>query len=276
MATQFLKTDGGTLAFDDVGSGPLVLCAPSMGDVREEYRFLAPQLVEAGYRVVTMDLRGLGEASVNWSDNTVGAIGSDMLAIIKHLNAGPTLIVGESMAAGGAVWAAAEAPELVAGIVLIGPVVRVMMTGWKARLFAMLYAVLFAPMWGVAFWRRYYRSLYPTARPADFDAYLSALIRNLKEPGRLSALRAMLRDSKAASDARLSRVHVPVHILMGTRDPDFRQPEQEVQLLVGRLHATSQMIEGAGHYPHAEMPEQAAASILSFFNAIQEKVARGN
>jgi pimeloyl-ACP methyl ester carboxylesterase len=279
MATQFLKTDGGTLAFDDAGRGPLVLCAPSMGDVRAEYRFLAPRLVEAGYRVVTMDLRGLGEASVNWPDYTVGAFGSDMLAIIKHLNAGPALLVGESMAAGGAVWAAAEAPELVAGIVLIGPFVRVMSTGWQARLLSMLFAVLVAPLWGVAFWRSYYKRLYPTTRPADFDAYLSALTRNLKEPGRLSALRAMLRDNKAASDARLSRVLVPVHILMGTRDPDFKQPEQEVQILVGRLQGTavtSQMIEGAGHYPHAEMPEQAASSIRLFFNAIQERVAHGN
>jgi pimeloyl-ACP methyl ester carboxylesterase len=86
----------------------------------------------------------------------------------------------------------------------------------------------------------------------------------------------MLADTKKGSEARLSDVRVPVHILMGTRDPDFKHPEQEVQLLVKRLNATSQMIDGAGHYPHVEMPDIAAASILSFFNTVKRQASEGN
>ena len=67
MNTQFLKRPEGAIAYDDTGNGPLVVCAPSLGDVRGEYRLLAPQLVDAGYRVVTMDLRGLGESSTGWA-----------------------------------------------------------------------------------------------------------------------------------------------------------------------------------------------------------------
>ncbi len=88
MSTQYLKVSDGTLSYDDEGAGPLVICAPSMGDVRGEYRLLTPRLVEAGYRVVTMDLRGLGESSVGWADYTVGALGSDMVALIKHYRLG--------------------------------------------------------------------------------------------------------------------------------------------------------------------------------------------
>ena len=44
MNTSFLDQLGGRIAYDDTGSGPLVVCVPSMGDVRGEYRFLAPQL----------------------------------------------------------------------------------------------------------------------------------------------------------------------------------------------------------------------------------------
>ena len=33
-----------------------------MGDLRSVYRFLAPELVGAGYRVATMDLRGHGDS----------------------------------------------------------------------------------------------------------------------------------------------------------------------------------------------------------------------
>ncbi|MCC7447362.1 MAG: alpha/beta hydrolase [Anaerolineae bacterium] len=273
MSTQYLHVSDGTLAYDDQGAGSLVLCVPGLGDVRGEYRFLTPRLVEAGYRVVTMDVRGHGETSANWPDYTVAAVGSDMLALIKHLDAGPALIIGTSMAAGAAVCAAADVPDLVAGIVLIGPFVRVLGPAWKSRLMANALAF---PLWGVAVWEKYYTSLYPTARPADFADYLAHLKGNLKEPGRLSALKAMLADTKAGSDARLSKVQVPVHILMGTRDPDFKQPEQEVELLVERLHATSAMIQGAGHYPHAEMPELAATSILTFFESLKETAVHAN
>ena len=276
MHTQFLTLPDGTLAFDDQGAGPLVLCVPGLGDLRAEYRFLVPLLVAAGYRVVTMDVRGHGETSVRWPDYTVGATGSDMLALIEHLNAGPAFISGTSMAAGAAVYAAAERPELVAGLVLISPFVRVMAPAWQARLFNVLYALLLAPMWGTAFWGRYYTGLYPTQRPADFTDYLDTLKKNLQEPGRLHALRAMLMDDKAASDARLSRVQVPVHIVMGSRDSDFKPPAKEMQLLTERLHATSQMIEGAGHYPHAEMPEQTAPSILTFLSTQRERTMHGN
>jgi len=108
MATQFFQHQNGRLAYDDAGSGPLVICIPSMGDVRGEYRFLAPQLVAAGYRAVTLDVRGHGESSTDWSDFSVAAIGSDILALIRHLKADSAFVIGTSMAAGASVWAAAE------------------------------------------------------------------------------------------------------------------------------------------------------------------------
>ncbi len=42
METQFLTLPEGNIAYDDQGSGPLVLCVPGLGDLRAEYRFLAP------------------------------------------------------------------------------------------------------------------------------------------------------------------------------------------------------------------------------------------
>jgi pimeloyl-ACP methyl ester carboxylesterase len=113
-------------------------------------------------------------------------------------------------------------------------------------------------------WARYYRSLYPTTRPADFAAYAAAQQNNLREPGRLEALRAMMLASKHASEAALARVSTRALVVMGTRDPDFKDPAAEARLVAERLHGQVTMIEGAGHYPHAEMPEQTARAILSF------------
>ena len=80
MTTRFFEQSKGTIAYDDSqGDGELVLMLPGMGDLRSEYRFLAPALVSAGYRVVTADLRGHGESSVDWPEYTLPAAGQDIL-----------------------------------------------------------------------------------------------------------------------------------------------------------------------------------------------------
>ena len=62
--TEFLDLDGGRIAYDVTGSGPLVVLSHGIGDRRQVYRFLAPKLAQAGYRVATADLRGHGESSM--------------------------------------------------------------------------------------------------------------------------------------------------------------------------------------------------------------------
>ena len=122
--TRILARPEGTIAYDVAGDGPLVVLVPGLGDVRSEYRFLAPRLLAAGYRVSALDLRGHGESSTGWNDYSSAALGSDVLALVDALDAGPAVVIGTSMGAGAAAWAAAEAPGEIAGLVLIGPFVR--------------------------------------------------------------------------------------------------------------------------------------------------------
>ena len=266
MATRYLKQGNGRIAYDDAGKGPLVLCVPSMGDVRGEYRFLIPQLVSAGYRAVSMDVRGLGETSPEWSDYSVVGIGKDMIALIRELNAGPAIIVGTSMAAGAAVWAAAEAPDLIRGMVLIGPFVR----GDGNWFLETLFSLMIARPWGPSMWVKYYSTLYPSRKPADFAEYSEALLRNLKERGRLESLMQMLRASKRASEERLPRVNQPTLVLMGSKDPDFKNPESEAKWVAENLRGSYTMIENAGHYPHAEMPEVTGPLVLRYMQSLPE------
>ena len=68
VLTKFLLRPKGRVAYEETGAGPLVVLVPGIGDTRAQYRFLAPVLAEAGYRVVTTDLRGLGESDTGFSD----------------------------------------------------------------------------------------------------------------------------------------------------------------------------------------------------------------
>ncbi len=267
MNTQFLNTSGGQIAYEVSGSGPLVVCVPGMGDLRGEYRFLTPLLVQAGFRVASMDIRGHGESSTRWSDFSVAGIGSDILALIRALSSGPAFIIGTSMAAGAAIWAAAEAPALVSGIALLGPAVR----GEVNPSMGALLRVLFSRPWGAWAWKTYYTSLFPTRKPADFQAYRAALIDNLRQPGRLEALQNMMLANKTASEERLEKVSAPAVVIMGTKDPDFPSPEEEARWLAGKLNAAYSMIEGAGHYPHVEMLDASGPLLVSWLESQREK-----
>jgi pimeloyl-ACP methyl ester carboxylesterase len=264
MTTKFIKINQGTIAYEESGSGPLVICVPSMGDVRQEYRFLAPRLVEAGYRVACMDVRGHGESSTNWPDFSVAGVGSDILALANHLGAGPALLIGSSMAAGATVWAAAEAPARLRGMVLIGPFVR----GGGGLLNNLMMTTLLTRPWGPSAWLSYYSSLYPSRKPDDFNSYSAALRANLTEPGRVEALLEMVRASKQASETRLPRVSAPALVLMGSKDPDFKDPSGEAAWLAQSLQCEHHMLEGAGHYPHAEFPAETAALIVPFLKGL--------
>jgi pimeloyl-ACP methyl ester carboxylesterase len=272
--TRLLGTPAGTIAYDDTGgdgqskrpaAGAPVVCVPGMGDVRGVYRYLVPALTAAGHRVVTMDVRGHGESSTGWDDYSAAAVGGDVVALLRHLDAGPAHVVGGSMAAASAMWAAAEAPALVAGIVLLGPFVRDVPQRGVKRLLAPLAMRLVAMRPGL--WARYYRSLYPTSPPADLDAYIDALTANLAEPGRLAALRGMLAASKASAEARIGEVKAPVLVVMGSADPDFEDPLAEAELVAARLGAKVVMVAGAGHYPQAERPEVTGPAIVEFIGA---------
>jgi pimeloyl-ACP methyl ester carboxylesterase len=257
--TEYLNVPGGRIAYDVTGEGPLVVLAHGMGDVRASYRFLAPPLVAAGYRVATTDLRGHGESSTGWDSYTGAAAGGDLAALIRHLG-GPAIVVGHSFSGGSAVWLASEEPSLVSGLVLIGAFTRPVPVKPLLRLAARI--VLSSP----ALWGMYYSSLYKGGKPADFAAYAAALKANLREPGRMAAASAMGLDAKADLAGRLARVQAPALVVYGRKDPDFPEPQAEARTVAATLAGPAEIviIDDAGHYPHVESPETVAGPVLAF------------
>ena len=265
--TKFITNEGGRLAFEDTGgNGAAILAIPGMGDLRSEYRLIRPALQQAGYRVITMDARGFGETSAKWSDYSARAVGRDAVAVLKHLGVGPATIMGNSFAAGSALWAAQDASEQVNGVVLLGPIVRDLEASFIQKLSL---KIGFAGPWKVGFWTMYWNTLFPTRKPADHAEVKAAITANLREQGRMNALMAMLSLSKADTAAILDQTKVPALIVMGTKDPDFTDAVEEARMLAGKLKAETIILDGAGHYPHAEMPELVAPKLLAFLGGLK-------
>jgi pimeloyl-ACP methyl ester carboxylesterase len=275
--TEYLDVEGGRIAYDEIGSGPLVVLSHGIGDRRQVYRFLAPKLAQAGYRVVSADLRGHGDSSMDWKSVTGTEaitrtdIAGDLLALIRHFG-GPAVIVGHSISGGAATIAAAQEPDLVAGIVEINPFTKtqklslsglVRIRRYRRGMPRLLGTQLFRSLW---LWMRYLDVAYP-AKPADYADYMAALKAKLREPGRMAEFMKTGKSTPADAAAQLPNVTVPALIVMGTQDPDFADPRAEGDAIVAAIPtglAWVAMVEGAGHYPHAQCPDDVAALVIGF------------
>ena len=102
------------------------------------------------------------------------------------------------------------------------------------------------------------------------DQVKAALVKNLHEAGRMAALRTMIGLSKGDTAAIISQSPVAALVVMGTRDPDFPDAAAEARWLAEQLGAGSLIVEGAGHYPHAEMPDRITPQVLSFIRGVHD------
>lgn len=270
--TEHLGVEGNTLAYDLTGEGPLVVLAHGMGDSRHSYRFLAPRLVDAGYRVANLDIRGSGDSSLGWDDHSRTAMGSDIVALVRHLGGGPAVVIGQSISGGAATVAAASAPEEIAGLIELAPFTRAQTISMGGLLRSGPYRSGSLRLIGtmlrgsVSSWRKYLDLAIP-AKPADWEAELARIESKLGEPGRMKALQAMARTSPADAGARLSAVRCPVLVVMGSADPDWVDPRAEGEKVVADLPAglgELVVLDGVGHYPHVEAPDEVLALALPF------------
>lgn len=269
--TEYLAVDGGTIAYEVAGTGPLIVLAHGMGDSRAAYHAVIPQLVAAGHRVAAVDLRGCGESSVSWPAWSRTAIAGDLLAVIRHLG-GPAVLVGHSVSGGAATIAAAQEPSLITAVVELAPFTRkqsVRLGDLRVKRFRRGMLRLFgAGMFGsLRIWRSYLDVAYPGAKPATWAGRLDRIDSLLREPGRMKAMQSMGRSAPTDAGAQLGNVRCPVLIVTGTLDPDWADPHAEGSAIVEALPSglgRLEMIEGAGHYPHDQFPDQVVALLLAF------------
>ncbi len=272
--TEYLPVDGGKIAYEVAGSGPLIVLAHGMGDSRAAYRAVVPQLVAAGYRVASVDLRGCGESSVDWPAWSRTDIAGDLLAVIRHLG-GPAVLVGHSASGGAATIAAAREPSLVTAVVELAPFTRKQSVGLgdlRVKRFrqGMLRLLGAGVLGSVPLWRSYLDVAYPGVKPDDWTERLARIDALLREPGRMKAMQSMGRSAPTDAGAQLGNVRCPVLVVMGTLDPDWADPHAEGSAIVDALPSglgRLEMIEGAGHYPHDQYPDRVVSLVLAFLRA---------
>lgn len=248
-----LDLDEGHLTYTDTGTGDLVVLLHGGGLDHRMWDDQVPVLAER-HRVVVPDLRGHGRASTL---DVPARHCDDVAALVRHLDAGPAVLVGISMGGGAATDAALEHPDVVRAIVVSG-------TGTSVP--------TFSDPWVLAIQQEWQRAI--AAR--DAAAYIEASLAFCAGPTRsldevagdtVERCRAMLIDTlahHASPDAvmpepvhdawdRLGEIAVPVLALCGALDSDDHL-EMGRRLADGVRDGRYEEVPGAAHYPNMEQP----------------------
>jgi len=239
------------LPYDEAGSGPaIVLLHAGIAD-RTMWSEHLGWLADAGYRAVTVDLPGFGEAPEPPGEL---APWTDVLQTMDELSIETAVLVGISHGGNVALRVAVSAPERISALVLVGA----RPPGQKPS--AELMAVWDAEESAV--------------ERGDIDAAVAAVVDGWTLPDAPPGLRERVAtmqrraygwqagtpepeqapDPVEQDPAALTRLDVPVLVAVGDRDkPDFAEG---ADVLVKSLpRARRAVIPGAGHLAPLETPE---------------------
>ena len=273
-----------------MGKGPVVICLHGFPDNAGSFRHQLPALAEAGFRAISVTLRGYECASIPENgDYSVEAIASDIYAVIDQLDQGPVHLVGHDWGAAIAYNAAAAAPYHFKSLTTMAVphagrfardglrIPRQLKLSWYMGFFNLPWV----SDWVVrrrdyAFIRNLWRKWSPGWSPAP--DVIESVIDTLSQPGVLSATLGYYRAalSLSALSASADDAHYPVPVptlaLTGERDGCIASDVFE------RLTVASDYPEGmrfhriaeAGHFLHQEQPKAVNSLLIDWLTAIDD------
>ena len=105
-------------------SGPSIVLVHGWACDAHDWSHQIPLLASLGFRVIALDLRGHGRSSApsSISDYSMRAFAGDIIALLEHLQTGPSIIMGHSMGTVIASILAVEHPTFVKALILAHPI----------------------------------------------------------------------------------------------------------------------------------------------------------
>jgi 3-oxoadipate enol-lactonase len=267
MANERIWIDvpGGRLAAEDHGDpdAPPILLVHSAVVNRRAWDGVVPHLVDAGYRVITYDMRGFGEST---SEDVEFAGHEDVLAVLDHFGIERAAVVGNSMGAHFALDAILAAPDRFIGYVWAGGGI----SGFdkdpapaEKALFDAEEAAEEAGDWDLA--TEFDTQIWmdgpgqPATRVApEVRAAFKAMDRELLEPGRVYGNR---RKAEVPAIDQLSTVRVPTLVVIGGLDTVGTQASAE-RLAADVPAARLIRMPDVAHIIGMEVPDRLAALIV--------------
>ena len=251
--------NGMGLAYVELGdpNGKPLLLLHGYTDSSRSWSLIAPHL--AHYRLLIPDQRGHGAAAAPPCCYGISDYAYDAVLLMDALGVRRAAIAGHSMGSMVAIHMAAQYPERVASIVLIGSTALA-----PVQRGAWLYDQVAALKWPLDPASDFMREWHPANQPTPVDPVFAeaAMTELLAVPE--PVWRGVMRELAGVPIGRhAADVNVPVLILSGGKDPLF-PAEHHASLLRAFPGAEAHVFPDLGHNPIWERPADLGAAITRF------------
>ena len=254
--------NGIRLAYVELGDPkdePLLLLH-GFTDTSRSWSILAPYM--KGYRLLILDQRGHGDADAPECCYSPSQYAFDAKLFLDALGVNRAAVAGHSMGSMVAMAMAAEYPERVSSIILIGStaLAPVQPGNW-------LYGQVAALKWPLDRNSQFMREWHPSNQPTSVEPRFAEAVMEDILAIKPHVWRAVMRELSMLPVGRhAADVEARVLILSGGKDPLF-PAEHHASLLKAFPKAEAHVFPELGHSPNWERPDAVAAAIDRFLKA---------
>jgi len=239
------------ISWGEPTSNKTVLLVHGLGSSGALMWVLGDALAGAGWRADAVDLRGHGDAP-RAMDYTVGAYASDLLGTRPHRGGAWDAVIGHSLGGASATAAAASDPAWTKKLVLIDPAILV--DGHDAQIVRRSQERAFTDNR-----IEVVREEHPHWHPQDHELKIDAVARASRWAVEQTSAQNQPWDVRA--DA--ARLTIPTRII-GADPAVYSLFTGEVAdgVLAANENISMSIVEGAGHSPHRDRPEETIRQLL--------------
>lgn len=219
------------------------------------------EALEAGHRVVRLDLRGHGGSDAPPGPYTVELVAGDVLAVCDEIGLAPFHLCGLSLGGLVALWLAARRPERIRSAAFCNTAPRIGTREiWEERIEAIREGGMEA-IREMAL-SRFFGGAFAAAHPEVVEAAGDTLVSTPME-GYLGCCEA-LRDADLRPE--VPDISIPSLVVGGRHD--VSTPPEEAHRLHERIPGSELVVLETGHLSNLEQPEAFNRALLSFLERV--------
>lgn len=255
--------DGVPIVYRSVGSGDTaVVFVHCWSCNREFWRHQVEPVAAAGYRVVTLDLPGHGDSGDDRAEWTLPGLAADVAAVIEELELERVLLVGHSMGGPVSVEVARRLPDRVAGIACVDTLHNAEFEFPPEAAESMTASL-------TEDYRAGLESFVPQLFKSDADPELVEWVVDQGVETTSHEAAAALMDAFVVWDApeALAAAGVPIRCINAAPEGEQGMPT-EVEINRKYADFDAVLMEGIGHYPQLERPEEFNALLLEMLGEL--------
>ena len=277
---KFIEANGIRFAYLEEGQGPLVLLFHGYPETARSWKVVQQRLAASGYRVVAPYMRGYPPTSFAADgDYSVPALGRDVIALIEALGEQSAIIVGHDWGASAVYAAVAENPAKISRLVAMAiPHPRSFVGDPTIFLNAPHFIYYQLPIAERLVWSHDFAHIEWIYSQWAADSYapspeaLADIKATLRAPGATEGVLGYYwslfkRDPAELEAAAARTIAVPTLVIAGAVDGAVSRTRYEKARDAFTGPYSYVELEGVGHFPQLEAPEQTADAIVAFLGA---------